>query len=737
MPSGSSPVPIEALLAHQGFVRALARQLVSDPHAAEDLAQETWLKASTSPPREHASLGGWFARVVRNRASNVRRDTNRRTSRERDVARTESIEPTDVAERVELESRVVRAVLALREPYRGVILGRYYEDTSTAELARRQGVTESSVRSQETRALELLRRELDETFDGGRAAWSVLLMPLAAREVATGASIPLALGVLLVGAVVVTLTTWVVLDAAPDTRGVEVASESMGARVTQPSSSVEPGAIVEVSMDNSGVVTLHSRDVELDREAAAPPDRVPTIAIDATRAELDTLAVDDLLRLVLHTQAALRTKLLSPDAELTARYTAAGASGVTRVLRREFFGAFGHHDLVGLREGGSFCAFESGSHDYDEEPDLSLEEGRFAQGGWGAIADLPDVDLDQVPARADVFAPAWDETTRALWTLFWRDFAQHGRNTLGEFGADYNRLVARARQGTAEVGRTYLLRSIRPRVRDALYAFEAIQSDEHGYTLAWRKLGEWPVANSVRSEHRKPRSFTPAQLGRPPEWMESASVVQLIDWLDRLRASSTPRVLAVPAALAAEYAPLFADHRGEVARLVEEGPLNALVTERWGGSHLSFLAPPARDVVGYGNTLRLSGGGLDVGMWGGQEIGWGLDLGPLPLDAVTTAERVPKTLAPADREEWHFLWELRADGTDRGWAEAQSRAYDPFLKPSEGHTFLMRSIRCDAFSQQEGLCHDLTVALHVVARDGFGYVVAWRVLRELPPPAPR
>lgn len=47
----------------------------------------------------------------------------------------------------------------------------------------------------------------------------------------------------------------------------------------------------------------------------------------------------------------------------------------------------------------------------------------------------------------------------------------------------------------------------------------------------------------------------------------------------------------------------------------------------------------------------------------------------------------------------------------------------------------MRSIRADDSAPE--LAHDLTVALHVVARDEYGFIVAWRVLRELPPPAPR
>src|SRR6185369_409787 len=54
----------ERLLAHDRFVRGLARCLVRDAHAAEDLAQEAWVAAlQVSPPP--LSWHGWLATVVR------------------------------------------------------------------------------------------------------------------------------------------------------------------------------------------------------------------------------------------------------------------------------------------------------------------------------------------------------------------------------------------------------------------------------------------------------------------------------------------------------------------------------------------------------------------------------------------------------------------------------------------------------------------------------------------------
>lgn len=745
MPSGSSPVPIEALLAHQGYVRALARQLVRDPHAAEDLAQETWLKASASPPREHASLGGWFARVLRNRASNVRRDTNRRTSRERDVARSESIEPTDVAERVELEARVVRAVLALREPYRGVILGRYYEDTSTAELARRQGVTESSVRSQETRALELLRRELDETFDGGRAAWSALLVPLASGDAAASTGVPIALSLFAGAAIFVTAAVWTLHQPSREHDTVELAGDIGSAPVPHVSvaDGAEPGDVAPPGL--MGEAASRDRESALAPVLPPAPDAVAAITRDATPADLDALAVNDLLRLTVHTQAALRARLLTPEPALVAPYAkriASGEFGVTRILERATFGAFGRHDLLGIREGGSTLAFLADSHDFDDVPDIHLSEGRF-RAREGVVVHVGAMELDALPSAADEFDPAWDEGTRAGWTLAWRDVPAGSRDRDPEFDRDMRAwMQSHGAMGTARVGETYVVRTIQPDVRNVLIAFRSIAADEYGHTLVWRKLHEWPLEMAPRGPVSTPVRLAPADAGASPAWLASAEVEQLFEWLARVRTAAAPKVLALPAGLEAQFTPLFERTRGAVVKLVHPGPLNALVTERWGGSYCSFLEPPGSEVVAYGNTLGYQDGSFQAGLWGG-DVGWQLDLGELPLTGVTDSASAPDALGTAGIAAWEFIWKTEPDGAEssgRLLTEATSRRADEFglrrgVEPRPGHTYLIRSIRSD--ESQPELAHDLTVALHVLARDEYGFIVAWRVLRELPPPAPR
>ena len=62
----SSPPPLEALLEHRRFVRALARGPVRDAALAEDLEQETRVAALEDPPRRGARA--WLRAVARNLA---------------------------------------------------------------------------------------------------------------------------------------------------------------------------------------------------------------------------------------------------------------------------------------------------------------------------------------------------------------------------------------------------------------------------------------------------------------------------------------------------------------------------------------------------------------------------------------------------------------------------------------------------------------------------------------------
>ncbi len=170
------PAPPD-LLAHAGFLKALARGLLGDEHRAEDVVQDSF--AAALAVGERREWRAWLGAVARNLASKVRRGEARREARERRAARPEALpSAADLAAQLELYRRLVAAVSALDEPYRSAILLRYFHGLDTAEIAKREGVPQATVRARVSRALAILRARLDRE----RAGWAVVLLPFLDRK---------------------------------------------------------------------------------------------------------------------------------------------------------------------------------------------------------------------------------------------------------------------------------------------------------------------------------------------------------------------------------------------------------------------------------------------------------------------------------------------------------------------------------------------------------------------------
>jgi RNA polymerase sigma-70 factor (ECF subfamily) len=163
----------ETLLAHGDFVRSIARSLLWDEHAAEDVVQETWLAALGAPA---GASRGWLAAVARNQAIKRLRGDRRRAAREAAASRPEGV-PSDVEvrERERLRRSVVDEVLALPEPYRATVLLRFFDDLPPREVARRMGVPAETVRTRTRRAIEMLRARLDARHRADRSAFCAAL----------------------------------------------------------------------------------------------------------------------------------------------------------------------------------------------------------------------------------------------------------------------------------------------------------------------------------------------------------------------------------------------------------------------------------------------------------------------------------------------------------------------------------------------------------------------------------
>ena len=111
--SDVSPLDPDFLLRHENFVLGLARHLVRDDAAAQDIAQETWI-ALWRRGGAFTTTRTWLASVVRKRALHAQRSNRRRAEHERAAARHDVHEsPESPREALEMQHAVVAAVLGL------------------------------------------------------------------------------------------------------------------------------------------------------------------------------------------------------------------------------------------------------------------------------------------------------------------------------------------------------------------------------------------------------------------------------------------------------------------------------------------------------------------------------------------------------------------------------------------------------------------------------------------------
>jgi len=158
----------------------LALQLLRDPDDALDVAQDALLSFFTTLDRLDARrpVRPWLLAIVRNRARDLLR--RRQVRRHQSIAAEDpeagvelvatAPHPDADAERAELQRRVWRALAALPEAHREVMVLRDYQDLSYEEIAAVLRVPLGTVMSRLHRARKALREVLvgdGWTLDGG------------------------------------------------------------------------------------------------------------------------------------------------------------------------------------------------------------------------------------------------------------------------------------------------------------------------------------------------------------------------------------------------------------------------------------------------------------------------------------------------------------------------------------------------------------------------------------------
>lgn len=156
------------MITHQEAVFRFAYLLLGDPDDAEDVAQESFLRAWKYLKRFDVArpLKPWLLSITANLASNRRRSAGRYFAA---MVRAFRDEPTTT--RIEeksaqgLEANELRnAVQKLNPDDQQIIYLRYFLDLSVSETAQTLQIAEGTVKSKLSRALEKLRTVIRQDF---------------------------------------------------------------------------------------------------------------------------------------------------------------------------------------------------------------------------------------------------------------------------------------------------------------------------------------------------------------------------------------------------------------------------------------------------------------------------------------------------------------------------------------------------------------------------------------------
>ncbi len=655
------------LAEHQYFVRRLALGLARDEAGAEDLAQETWLAALTNRSQEIVNPRAWLATAVRRRAMNLARAENVRREHEVRAARTEAAEEELLHERVHFQHSIVAAVLALDEPYRSVVMLRYFQDLSPAAIARRKKIPAATVRSQLARAHAQLRARL-EAREGGREAWCLALAGFIDSSKPALISAPaLAIAASLCATMSVAGGAWMWTHReSPAIESALAIGEPVAA----------PEALVEPSFESARVAVM----------AAATPLRRVAFEEGPSDDELAAKSLDELRDMVTRVEDELRIRLLSPPAEVTAAWSLQHP-GVQMEFARLLDGSKFQERLetgvVGIRAGGAFYSFVTRSNSYDEEPTINLGRGTLGGAFYGASQAV----LIDLGALAPVDVPAKLATNKAeAFAVLSRGPALPKESTDSQLRS---MLDGRKFEHCAlALHHTYLLRSVYPHQHDLLAIFVPIQESPFGITLAWRVLQSWPVP-----EPRTGYSSGPTRKSLIQEpWITALSTDGLLLLFDRVRLLTTARLMAIPDSLVQSWP------NRPLARVLRDYWGTRFVNIDGGGRYFNFATQSHS--FQDDPDIALQDGRIDGYMNTGI-LAVLVDVGVTSVDTLGSAS-APPTNANS-RLAWELAWTFErspasssAGGsaivTSEDFARFRDRAISMPKPAVVGHTYLVRSI---------------------------------------------
>lgn len=154
-----------------GYCRTIARNILPDRRDAEECVNDTWLNAWNAMPENRPSLlAPFLGKITRNLAFTRWRAgrTEKRGNGELPLVLDElaecvsSADTLQAVEAAELEQEVNRFLRTLPERECHVFLRRYWFTEPTADIAKRYGMREATVRTSLFRSRKKLRRHLEK-----------------------------------------------------------------------------------------------------------------------------------------------------------------------------------------------------------------------------------------------------------------------------------------------------------------------------------------------------------------------------------------------------------------------------------------------------------------------------------------------------------------------------------------------------------------------------------------------
>ena len=166
----------ELIERHQSLVIGTIAKMLGDATAAEDLAQQVFIRVWQAAPRYTATakFTTWLLTITRNLVFNETRRRSRarllplehEDGTPREIHDVGSVEPGHKLQEKELQDAIEMAIASLPEQQRLALILRRYEEMAYEEIAAVLETTVPSVKSLLFRAREELHTKLERFLDG-------------------------------------------------------------------------------------------------------------------------------------------------------------------------------------------------------------------------------------------------------------------------------------------------------------------------------------------------------------------------------------------------------------------------------------------------------------------------------------------------------------------------------------------------------------------------------------------